>query len=46
MDGMLGFVEHVYGTAFAQNAADVIEYPWNSNSSWDPYGKIWGVPGA
>lgn len=46
MDGMLGFVEYVYGTDFAWLVANSNEYAWNSDPSWDPYSAIFNVTGA
>jgi hypothetical protein len=46
MDGMLGFIEFVYGTDFAWTIANSAEYAWNSDPSWDPYSKIFNVTGA
>jgi transcriptional regulator GlxA family with amidase domain len=46
MDGMLGFIEYIYGTEFAQESANTGEYQWHSDPSWDPYSKIWNVPGS
>jgi hypothetical protein len=42
-DGLLAYIEHIYGTDFAVNAANVAEYAWHSNSSWDPFAAIWNA---
>jgi hypothetical protein len=43
---MLGFIEHIYGTDFAINAANVAEYNWDQNSTYDPFAAVWNVTAA
>jgi hypothetical protein len=46
MDGMLGFIEHIYGTEYAVNMSYMAEYVWNQNASYDPFSYIFKTPGA
>jgi transcriptional regulator GlxA family with amidase domain len=46
MDGMLGFIEYLYGTDVAWEFANGSEYEWHSDPSWDPFAKFWNVPGS
>jgi transcriptional regulator GlxA family with amidase domain len=46
LDGIYAYVGHVYGEDVSLSTANGLEYDRHTNASWDPYGKIWGVPGA
>jgi transcriptional regulator GlxA family with amidase domain len=46
MDGVYAYVAHLYGEAVSLDIANGLEYERHTNASWDPFGKIWGVPGA
>jgi transcriptional regulator GlxA family with amidase domain len=46
MDGMLGFIEHLYGSDIAWKYANLMEYEWHNNSTWDPFAAIFNVTGA
>ena len=37
MDMVLGFLQDIHGTAFAQDVASRIEYTWNDNKDEDPF---------
>lgn len=45
-DGTFAFVSHVYGDDVAQYLADSLEYNRMTDQHFDPFGKIWDVPGA
>jgi transcriptional regulator GlxA family with amidase domain len=46
MDGMLAFIEHLYGSEVAWTWANGTEYEWHHNSIWDPFSAIFNVPGS
>jgi putative intracellular protease/amidase len=46
MDGLLGFIEHIYGREQALTSARMAEYEWHDDPSWDPFAALAGVPGA
>jgi transcriptional regulator GlxA family with amidase domain len=43
LDGFLGFIEHAYDSETAQWVADMEEYAWHNDSTWDPYTTVWNV---
>jgi putative intracellular protease/amidase len=46
LDGIYAYVGHIYGEPVSLNISNMLEYERHTNASWDPYGKLWGVPGA
>ncbi|KAK1972785.1 DJ-1/PfpI family protein [Colletotrichum sublineola] len=46
IDATLGFIEEVYGAANATYIADMMEYDWHRDPSWDPYADKFNVTGA
>jgi transcriptional regulator GlxA family with amidase domain len=46
LDGVFAFVSYAWGEDIAGPLADSIEYERHTNSSWDPFAKIFNVPGA
>lgn len=46
MDATFAFVKSIHGQNVADDLANSLEYERHEDSSWDPYAKIWGVPGA
>jgi putative intracellular protease/amidase len=46
MDGMLAYIEHIYGREQALASAKGAEYEWHQDPSWDPFAAMANVPGA
>jgi transcriptional regulator GlxA family with amidase domain len=46
MDAFLAFAKKWYGDEAVQRVANIIEYEDHKNASYDPFSKIWNVPGA
>jgi transcriptional regulator GlxA family with amidase domain len=46
IDGIYGFVGHLYGEDYSKSIADSLEYERHTNASWDPFSLVWNVPGA
>ncbi|KAJ0151147.1 Isonitrile hydratase, partial [Colletotrichum tanaceti] len=46
IDATLAFVEAVYGAANATYVADLMEYDWHRDSSWDPFAERFNVTDA
>ncbi|KAL8409808.1 hypothetical protein RB594_008049 [Gaeumannomyces avenae] len=45
IDATLGFVAKVYGQANATHVANLMEYGWHEDPSWDPFSDVFGVLG-
>ncbi|KAL8348983.1 hypothetical protein RB601_002137 [Gaeumannomyces tritici] len=45
IDATLGFVAKVYGQANATHVANLMEYGWHEDPSWDPFSDAFDVPG-
>ena len=46
IDGAFAFVSHVYSDPVADYMAKSLEFERQTNEHHDPFGKVWGVPGA
>ncbi|KAL0943931.1 dj-1 family protein [Colletotrichum truncatum] len=46
IDATLAFISEVYGKNNATYIADMMEYDWHTDSSWDPFSEKFNVTGA
>jgi transcriptional regulator GlxA family with amidase domain len=46
MDATLAFIEKLYGKETAEDIANTVEYERHEDPAWDPFAKVWKVPGA
>ncbi|TEA17959.1 Isonitrile hydratase [Colletotrichum sidae] len=46
IDATLAFIEEVFGEADAVSIADLMEYDWHRDSTWDPYAEKFNVTGV
>lgn len=45
IDGMLGFLAHIYGSEYAKQVAHTMEYRWADDSTSDPFAVTLNQPG-
>ncbi|KAF8643029.1 hypothetical protein AX16_009273 [Volvariella volvacea WC 439] len=43
LDATIDLIEHAYGKGMGEKIADVLEYEWHRDSSWDPFAEKLGL---